>query len=153
MNLDFFENKYFFAVFVIFITLYAVQIRPTLPPFIVNLFQNPIFRVVILFLVLVRGYKDPQFAILVAISFVLIMNVINEQIFKEKFTTVPTTTPVPNECTEDVIKNAQKEIDNYTDLISKTPTCNESDTTCKDIIASYRSKLSAATKIITNCSN
>lgn len=85
MNLDFFENKYFFAVFSIFMFMYAVQIRPTLPKFMMDLFQNPIFRVAILFLILVRGYKDPQFSLIVAVAFLLIMNVVNEQLFQENF--------------------------------------------------------------------
>ena len=85
----------------------------------VNLFQNPIFRVVILFLILVRGYKDPQFAILVAISFVLIMTVINEQIFKEKFSELPITTPVIKCAKEsEYVKTIQKE---STELDSSKP--------------------------------
>lgn len=85
MNLDFFENKYFFAVFAIFASLYAFQIRPQLPDFLVKLFQNSIFRVLILFLVLVRGYKDPQFSLLVAVAFIVIMDAVRQHVFKESF--------------------------------------------------------------------
>ena len=85
MNLNLFENKYFFAVFAIFMFMYAAQIRQPLPKFMMDLFQNPIFRVGILFLVLVRGYKDPQFSLIVSVAFVLIMNTVNEQLFKETF--------------------------------------------------------------------
>ena len=85
MNLDFFENKYFFAVFAIFASLYAFQIRPQLPDFLVKLFQNSIFRIVILFLVLVRGYKDPQFSLLVAVAFIVIMDAVRQHVFKESF--------------------------------------------------------------------
>jgi hypothetical protein len=92
-NLDFFENKYFFAVFSVFMFMYAAQIRPTLPKFVMDLFQNAIFRVAILFLILVRGYKDPQFSLIVAVAFLLIMNVVNEQIFNETFADTPSTTP------------------------------------------------------------
>ena len=86
MNLNLFENKYFFAVFSILMFMYAAQIRQPLPKFMMDLFQNPIFRVGILFLVLVRGYKDPQFSLFVSVAFVLIMNTVNEQLFKETFT-------------------------------------------------------------------
>ena len=85
MNLNFLDNKYFFAVFSILMLMYAAQIRQPLPKFMMDLFQNPIFRIAILFLVLVRGYKDPQFSLIVAVSFVLIMNIVNEQLFKESF--------------------------------------------------------------------
>jgi len=86
MNLNLFENKYFLAVFSILMFMYAAQIRQPLPKFMMDLFQNPIFRVGILFLVLVRGYKDPQFSLIVSVAFVLIMNTVNEQLFKETFT-------------------------------------------------------------------
>lgn len=87
MNLDFFENKYFFAIFAIFSTMYAFQIRPNLPDFLVKLFQNSFFRVGILFLVLYRGYKDVQFSILVAGAFVIIMDAVRQKAFQENFAT------------------------------------------------------------------
>ena len=77
--LDFFENKYFFAILSILTALYGAQIRPTLPKIIMDLFQNPMFRLLILFLILVRGYKDPQFALIMAVSFILIMDAIRNQ--------------------------------------------------------------------------
>ena len=59
--------------------------RPNLPNFLVKLFQNAIFRVIILFLILVRGYKDPQFSLLVAVAFVVIMDAVRQHVFKESF--------------------------------------------------------------------
>ena len=88
MNLNFLENKYFLAIFAILSGIYGGQIRPALPKFIMDLFQNPIFRVLILFLVVVRSYKDPQFSLIIAVSFLLIMNIVNEQLFKDTFTNI-----------------------------------------------------------------
>ena len=88
MSLDFLENKYSLAIISILSGLYAAQIRPTLPPIIMDLFQNPIFRLLILFLVVVRSYKDPQFSLIIAVSFLLIMTIVNEQLFKETFTNI-----------------------------------------------------------------
>jgi len=88
MNLDFLENKYFLATFSILSGLYAAQIRPTLPPIIMDLFQNPIFRLLILFLVVVRSYKDPEFSLIIAVSFLLMMTIVNEQLFKETFANI-----------------------------------------------------------------
>lgn len=85
MILDFFENKYFFAMFAILIFSYASQIRQPLPKFMMDLFQNPIFRICILFLVLVRSKADLQFSLIVAVSYVLIMNNVSDQLFKESF--------------------------------------------------------------------
>ena len=88
MSLDFLENKYSLAIISILSGLYAAQIRPTLPPIIMDLFQNPIFRLLILFLVVVRSYKDPQFSLIIAVSFLLIMTIVNEQLFKDTFTNI-----------------------------------------------------------------
>jgi hypothetical protein len=85
MYLDFFENKYFFAILAILISLYAFQIKPTVPHFLIKLFQNTIFRIVILFLILIRGYKDPQFALLIAASYVIIMDSVHQHVLKKNF--------------------------------------------------------------------
>jgi hypothetical protein len=86
MNLTFLENKYFLAIFAIFSGLYSAQIRPGLPKFIMDLFQNPIFRVLILSLIVVRSYKDIEFSIIIAMSFLLITNIVINQLFEDKFT-------------------------------------------------------------------
>jgi len=102
MNLDFLDNKYFFAVFSILMLMYAAQIRQPLPQFMMDLFQNPIFRIAILFLILVRGYKDIQFSLIVSVAFILIMNIVNEQLFKESFEDT-TTDIIAQQNTTDII--------------------------------------------------
>ena len=62
------DNKYVIGVLTILIFLYAASIRPELPPYIKVLFKNPIFKVFILFLIVVRGNKDPLFALAIAIA-------------------------------------------------------------------------------------
>ena len=84
MSLDFLENKYSLAIISILSGLYAAQIRPTLPTVVMDLFQNPIFRVLILFLVVVRSYKDPQFSLIIAVSFLLIMNIVLKRLHRQK---------------------------------------------------------------------
>ena len=131
MNLDFLDNKYFFAVFSILMLMYASQIRQPLPKFMMDLFQNPIFRVAILFLVLVRGYKDPQFSLIVAVAFILIMNIVNEQLFKESFEdtlpniisdsnieTLVNTTP-NNNIFKDTIQNITTSIVDVSNIVNK----------------------------------
>lgn len=105
-----------------FSLMYAVQIRPSLPPFVMNLFQNPFFRVIVLFLVVVRGQKDPQFSLVVAISFVMVMNIVNECVLKEKFTTstsaqcdaLQTQYNNLSECYKNVLTNLSEECVNKT---------------------------------------
>ena len=88
MSLDFLENKYSLAIFAIFSSIYAAQIRPTIPKFMMDLFQNPIFRVLIIFLVVVRSYKDIQFSLIIAMSFLLISDTVINQLFEKKFTNI-----------------------------------------------------------------
>jgi len=120
MNIDFLENKYFLAILSILTALYAAQIRPTLPDFIMNLFQNPCFRVVVLFLIVVRSYKDPQFSLIIAISFLIIMNIVNEQLFKDTFTNINIQESANETLCSDIhlnknlIINCINDIDNYT---------------------------------------
>ena len=79
------DNKYVIGVLTILIFLYAASIRPELPPYIKVLFKNPIFKVFILFLIVVRGNKDPLFALAIAIAFVTTVTYLNQQQAKEAF--------------------------------------------------------------------
>jgi predicted membrane protein len=79
------DNKYVIGVLTILIFLYAASIRPELPPYIKVLFKNPIFKVFILFLIVVRGNKDPLFALAIAIAFVTTLTYLNQQQAKEAF--------------------------------------------------------------------
>lgn len=78
-------NKMASSVMTLFIVLYAGLARPELPKFIKNLFTNAIFRVIVLALVVYKGNKDPQFAIMLAVGFVVTMNYVSQQEVKEKF--------------------------------------------------------------------
>lgn len=115
MNLNFLENKYFLAIFAILSGMYGGQIRPTLPKFIMDLFQNPVFRVLILFLVVVRSYKDIEFSLIISMAFILITNQVNEQLCEEKFTNITTDT---NTCNDIFLEKASllkciNTVDNY----------------------------------------
>ena len=79
------DNKYVIGVLTMLIFLYAASIRPELPPYIKVLFKNPIFKVFILFLIVVRGNKDPLFALAIAIAFVTTLTYLNQQQAKEAF--------------------------------------------------------------------
>jgi hypothetical protein len=132
MSLDFLENKYSLAIISILSGLYAAQIRPTLPTVVMDLFQNPIFRVLILFLVVVRSYKDPQFSLIIAVSFLLIMNIVNEQLFKDTFTNINIQENNVERLCSDINLNKKKiincinNIDNYaSDFEHKTKNLNK----------------------------
>ena len=83
---DILDNSYVKAILVILILFYAASIRPELPPYIRRLFHNPVFRIVILFLIIMKANKDPTFSIALAIAFVVISSYLSKQDAMETFT-------------------------------------------------------------------
>ena len=80
-----FENQYSSTIVTVIILLYASLARPKLPNFMVKLFENPIFRVLFLSLIVYKGNRDPVFSIMIAIAFTVTMNLISQQRFFENF--------------------------------------------------------------------
>ena len=127
MNLNFLENKYFLAIFAILSGFYGAQLRPTLPNFIMDLFQNPFFRVLILCLVVIKSYTDISFSIIIAILFLLVMNKVNEKLFENAFTNTINTDNLEQICNnifldKETIIGCINTINNY------TPNLNDRDT-------------------------
>ena len=83
-----FDNKYVTTGITVILGLYAALLGPNLPPFIQKLFTNTIFRICVLFLVVVSGNKDPKIAIMIAVAFVLTLDYIYAQQAKEAFRNV-----------------------------------------------------------------
>ena len=82
---NFLRNDYVTAVIALFVVLYASNVAPKLPEFITELFNNPVFRVFILFLVAYIANKNPAAALLMSIAFMVTMNVVNRQEVEESF--------------------------------------------------------------------
>jgi hypothetical protein len=90
-NKTFADNEYFLIGMALFVGLYASFTGSTqkLPDFIKNLFNNPIFRVLILSLLLIHNFHSaPHIAITVVLLFTLTMYTINMQEIKENFSYV-----------------------------------------------------------------
>ncbi len=81
-----FDNKFSSTIMVIILVGYASLVRNNVPLFIVKLFDNPIFRILILSLIIYKGNKDPKLAICIAIGFTITMNLISKQKILENFT-------------------------------------------------------------------
>ena len=79
------NNKYVSTAITIGLGLYAALLGPNLPKFVKDLFTNTLFRILVLFLVVVRGNKDPQMAIMIAVAFVLTLDYIYVGDAKETF--------------------------------------------------------------------
>lgn len=86
-DLSFLDNDGVAAVIAIFIGLYGLEMgRIKLPDYIQNLFNNPIFRVVFLSLLLIYNFdKAPHVAFAIALVFVLTMYQLNHQKAQENF--------------------------------------------------------------------
>jgi len=82
------DNKYFTTAITVILGLYAALLGPNLPPFMQKLFSNTIFRICVLFLVVVSGNKDPKIAIMIAVAFVLTLDYLYAQQAKEAFRNV-----------------------------------------------------------------
>ena len=94
MELQFLDNKYVNGILTLFIVLYASMIGPELPNVVKNLFSNTIFKMFILFLVIIMGSTEPKLAIIIAIAFVLTMDFLYIHDTKEAFYNVATNVPI-----------------------------------------------------------
>lgn len=65
--------------------MYASMARPQLPEFISVLFDNPVFRVLVLSLVVFMSGKNLQLSVLIAVAFTVTMNLLGEQRIAEGF--------------------------------------------------------------------
>ena len=80
-----FDNKYVSTAITVALGLYAALLGPNLPPFVKDLFKNTLFRILVLFLVVIRGNKDPKMAIMIAVAFVLTLDYIYVKDANEAF--------------------------------------------------------------------
>lgn len=70
------------AIFYVVVILYLTHMTPQLPKMVKDLFRNDIFRVGILFMILVLVNISPAMALLVSIAFVVTMNNLQIEYFE-----------------------------------------------------------------------
>lgn len=75
----FVEQQTIFTFVSLFLILYASLTKPKLPVIIRQLFDNAVFRFILLTLILWRGNKDIKSSLMIAIAFVLTMQIANKQ--------------------------------------------------------------------------
>ena len=86
------QNSYLFAVLSIFLVIYGPRLHPKLPESLKNLFNNPVFRAIILFLISFLASKNFQSSIVITVIFLVTMNILHtSKVFNnfknyEKFT-------------------------------------------------------------------
>jgi hypothetical protein len=81
------NNIYVFTIIAILMPTYLIALsRIKLPDYIINLFNNDIFKIVWLSLMLIMGFKkQPHIALIVALIYVITLHYINKQQIKENF--------------------------------------------------------------------
>jgi hypothetical protein len=69
----------------LFLVLYAGMAKPQLPDFIASLFDNAIFRLLVLALVVYTSTKNLRLSLIVAVAFSVTMSMLAEQKVAEGF--------------------------------------------------------------------
>ena len=71
------NNEYISAALALFLVLYASLAAPKLPEYIARLFENPIFKLLIFFLIAYSAKKNPTVAIIAAIGLMVSLHTLN----------------------------------------------------------------------------
>ena len=79
------ENKTLYTFVTLFLILYGSLAKPKLPSVIRQLFDNAIFRVMILSLILFRKGNDLHLSIMIAVAYIFTMQMNDLEKTKEKF--------------------------------------------------------------------
>lgn len=79
------SNPYIMAVLKISLALYGAQIAPRSPKMIETLFKNTFVKIALIFLIIYLSEKDIQLAIILAVIYVLGMNIISGRGIFESF--------------------------------------------------------------------
>ena len=79
------QNKTLYTFVTLFLVLYGSLAKPKLPSVIRQLFDNAIFRVMILSLILIRKDNNLHLSIMIAVAYIFTMQMNNLEKTKEKF--------------------------------------------------------------------
>lgn len=71
------RNEYVSAALTIFLILYAGLAAPQLPEYVANLFDNPLFKLLILFLIAYSANKNPTVSVIAAIGLMISIHTLN----------------------------------------------------------------------------
>ena len=87
-NKTIFDDEYVVICMVLIGILYISIEKSSMPPFMINIFKNDIFRVVFLFgLLMINFEKSPYLAIIISIVFITIIDLIDTDDFHKQLLT------------------------------------------------------------------
>lgn len=83
------ENVYLFGILSIFLTVYGPRLHIRLPTGLRNMFNNPVFRSIILFLIAYLSHRDFVASLVITVVFIVTINLLHTidviDTVKEKF--------------------------------------------------------------------
>ena len=79
------QNQWVTAIIALFLILYASMARPELPDSVARLFENPFFRLFVLFCIAYAASKNVTIAVVVAVAFAVVMSMLSEMRLREGF--------------------------------------------------------------------
>ena len=79
------DNPLVIGLISIALTVYGPRLSPKLPFFIRNAFNNAFFRFIVLVLVIFIGSRNIRLSLVLAILFMILMSITNNQNIKEDF--------------------------------------------------------------------
>lgn len=72
------SNEYILTTIKVFLGLYAAFAAPKLPPSILGLFDNILFRIVVAFSIIMIATREPGIALMLAIAFIITLQTANK---------------------------------------------------------------------------
>ena len=103
------ENKYVAGALKMFLILYASTIAPKLPMFMEDVLRNTLIKMLILFLIIYTGSKDPMLSLLIAIGFVLSIQTLRQAETVETVSQLLNVAiDVPQKLLKDIVDGSQK---------------------------------------------
>tara|TARA_B110000967_G_C18864431_1_gene551908 strand:+ start:602 stop:1192 length:591 start_codon:yes stop_codon:yes gene_type:complete len=79
------DNKFVLLIIALFIGLYGPRLSPRLPRYVRMLFNNALFRLLVLVLIIFLTNKNLEMALIISICFLLVMNLVNSLDVEEHF--------------------------------------------------------------------
>ena len=106
--LELIENQYVAGGLKLFLVLYAGMIAPKLPNFIAKLFKNAAVKMIVLFLIIYTGIKDPMMSLMIAVGFTLTMVSLNRlETAQDVHDLLDAVVDVPQDLLNEIIDGAQ----------------------------------------------
>ncbi len=117
-SLSFLDNPYAKNILKVFLVLYAGLAAPRLPAFLAGLFNNALFRIVVLFLIAYLGLKDTSIALLSAIAFTLsIIFLKKAETTNSIYGALQSAVDTPQEWVNEIVDDTQDVLDNALDTV------------------------------------